>query len=104
MCYLQVNTNHFNPILRFQYNLFGNDKHRKTAPLKEVEEKVAMALRIAGLLESRCAPIIQYSYQRFCITKPSHVTIIHWKFEDFLPSSLGVIKVWHISIQFNDGV
>ena len=77
MCYLQVNTNHFNPILRFQYNLFGNDKHRKTAPLKEVEEKVPMALRIAGLLESRCAPIIQYSYQRFCITKPSHVTIIH---------------------------
>ena len=36
---------------------------------------------------------ILYSKLRFCITKPQYITNIPWKFEDFLPSSLGVIKV-----------
>ena len=40
-----------------------------------------------------CAPIIQYSYLRFCTTKRSHISNVHWKFEDFRPSSLGIIKV-----------
>ena len=32
--------------------MFGNDKNRTTAPFKEAEEKIAMALKVAGLSES----------------------------------------------------
>ena len=40
----------------------------------------------------------------FGIQKPSHVTNIHWKFQDFLPSSLQVIKVFHFTLRSEDGV
>ena len=32
--------------------MFGNDKNRTTAPFKKAEEKIAMALKVAGLSES----------------------------------------------------
>ena len=84
--------------------MFGNDKHRNTAPFKEAEEKIATALDMAGISESCCATFVQYSYLRFYMPKPSHVTNIHWKFEDFLTSNLGVIKVLHISNRSEYGV
>ena len=40
----------------------------------------------------------------FGATKPQHIINIHWKFEDFLPSSFQAIKVYNKSIRFKDGV
>ena len=84
--------------------MFGNDKHRNTAPFKEAEEKIATALDMAGISESCCATFVQYSYLRFYMPKPSHVTNIHWKFHDFFPSGLGAIKVLHFTVPTKDGV
>ena len=58
-----------------------------------------------GVLSMFNFPIpIQSSYLSFGIQKPSHVTNIHWKFHDFLPSSLRVIKVSHFTLRSEDSV
>ena len=59
------------------FNLFGNDKQKKTASFKKAGKKIIMALKMAFRSVFCCASIIQYSYLRFCITKPSHVGNIH---------------------------
>ena len=40
----------------------------------------------------------------FDMQKPSHVTNIQWKLNDFFPSSLGAIKVLHFTVRSEDGV
>ena len=59
------------------FNLFGNDKQKKDSIFKKSREKIIMALKMAFRSVFCCAPTIQYSYLRFCITKPSHVGNIH---------------------------
>ena len=58
-----------------------------------------------GVLSVFCLqrPVLS-SNLSFGIQKPSHVTNIHWKFQDFLPSSLQVIKVFHFTLRSEDSV
>ena len=62
-------------------------QQRKTASSTKRGEKVNFASKMTVLSGFCCTSIIQYVYLRFCITKRSHVSNVHSKFEDFLPSS-----------------
>ena len=77
---------------------------KKYGSLKKAREKFQWLKKWVFFSVFCCAPIIQYPYLIFYITKPSYVTNIHWKFEDFFPCSLEVIKVLHISNRSKDGV
>ena len=91
-------------ILEFLFNLLNDDRQIKIAPSKNNREKVDLALKI-GVFSVFCLHLpVQSSNLSFSIQKPSHVTNIYWKFQDFLPSSLGVIKVLHFTLQSKDGV
>ena len=58
-----------------------------------------------GVLSMLNFPLpVQSSNLSLGIQKPSHVTNIHWKFHDFLPSSLRVIKVSHFTLRSEDSV
>ena len=45
-----------------------------------------------------------YHDPSFGMQKPSHVTNIHRKFQDFFLCSLGAIKVLHFTVRSEDGV
>ena len=88
----------------FLFNLLNDDRQIMTAPSKNNREKVDLALKI-GVFSVFCLHLpVQSSNLSFSIQKPSHVTNIHWKFQDFLPSSLGVIKVFHFTLRSEDSV
>ena len=103
MCWLQVIINHFKPILEFEIYIFESKKQWKTVLSKKAGKKFNCAKN--GSFKCFAVPkFFQYLYLMFYITKPSYVINIYWKFEDFLSSSLGVIKVLHISNRSKDGV
>ena len=71
----------------------------RTAP-----QKLDMTIKMVIFSMMCLLPTSNSSILTFGIKEPQHITNIHWKFEDFLPSSFQAIKVYNMSIRFKDGV
>ena len=72
---------------------------------RTASQKMDMTIKVVIFSMFCLLPTINSSLLAFGITKPQHITNIHWKFGgDFLPSSFQAIKVYKKSIRFKDGV